>query len=294
MRLRTLPVSISGVLGGICVAIAGGFFAWLPALICMLFALSAQITSNFANEYFDFINGLDRPGRDGFRRGVAEGDISARAMGKAVVLMLSISAILGLSLIWWGGLWLILAGAIILIGAVAYSGGPWPLSHHGLGDVAVIIFYGLVPVFFTAWLQAEACGIPFDSYRPDMPLSSWAASICMGASIGLMGMDVLIVNNYRDMEDDRAAGKRTTAVIFGRKTMGLVYLIAWIIADILILISFDTRADIVAFSAVVPQIMLWRRLRRKTGAALNNLLRDTSLLLLTIVLMTLVCVIFRT
>lgn len=293
MRLRTLPVSISGVLGGVCVAVAGGFFAWLPALICMLFAVSAQITSNFANEYFDFINGLDHPGRDGFRRGVAEGDISARAMGHAIVLLLCISALLGLSLIWWGGLWLILAGAIILIGAIAYSGGPYPLSHHGLGDVAVIIFYGLVPVFFSAWLQAEACGIPFDSYGDNILLSSWATAICMGASVGLMGMNVLIVNNYRDMDDDCAVGKRTTVVIFGRKTMANVYIATWIIADILILISFYNKADIVAFSAVVPQIMMWKKLRRETGAALNSLLRDTSLLLLFIILLTLICVIFR-
>ena len=99
MRLRTLPVSCAGVIAGTACAIAAGGFELLPALICLLFAIIAQIASNFANEYYDYKGGLDRKGREGFRRGVTEGDISPQAMKRATYLLLAIDSLLGCSLI---------------------------------------------------------------------------------------------------------------------------------------------------------------------------------------------------
>ena len=152
MRLRTLPVSCAGVIAGAGCAARTGTFRILPFIICLVFAILAQIASNFANEYYDFKKGLDKKGREGFRRGVTEGDISPAAMRNVTFVLLAVNSLIGLSLIFWGGWWLIAVGVAVAVFAVAYSAGPFPLSHHGLGDVAVILFFGLVPVSFTFYL----------------------------------------------------------------------------------------------------------------------------------------------
>lgn len=220
MRLRTLPVSIAGVLAGCAVAISYDKFNWLPALICLVFALAAQIVSNFANEYFDFKNGLDKKGREGFRRGVTEGDISPESMKRAMIFLTAAACALGCSLIYWGGFWLIAVGAVIVIAAFAYSAGPWPLSHHGLGDEAVILFYGVVPVTLTAYLQ---CGDWTGGTMADSLGAMWKSALVVSFGVGLLGANVLTVNNVRDCHDDALVGKRTKAVIFGPKTMKWVY-----------------------------------------------------------------------
>ena len=153
MRLRTLPVSISGVLAGIACAMMGIDFSLVPALLCLLFAILAQIASNFANEYYDFRNGVDRKGREGFRRGVTEGDISPVAMKYATFGTLAAAAVVGCLMLFYGSWWMVPIGLCIGLFALAYSAGPYPLSHHGLGDVAVVIFFGIVPVTLTCYLQ---------------------------------------------------------------------------------------------------------------------------------------------
>ena len=183
MRLRTLPVSIAGVLAGCGCAVWQNGFSFVPALLCLLFALSAQIASNFGNEYYDFKNGVDRKGREGFRRGVTEGDISPQMMKYATFLMLGIAAIIGCLLLIYGPLWLVLVGCIILLFALAYSAGPYPLSHHGLGDIAVVIFFGVVPVTFTCYLQTGGW--------TQLPML-----LTTSAAIGLLAANVLIVNYY--------------------------------------------------------------------------------------------------
>ena len=144
MRLRTLPVSVAGVITGTACAVYHHGFSVFPAIICLVFAVLAQIASNFANEYYDFKNGLDKKGREGFRRGVTEGDISPAAMKKATFATLMLAACVGCSLIIWGGWWLIFIGIAIGIFALAYSTGPFPLSHNGLGEVTVFIFFGIL------------------------------------------------------------------------------------------------------------------------------------------------------
>ena len=109
MRLRTLPVSVAGVITAIGFNILNGTFVAAPAILCLVFAVLAQIASNFGNEYYDYRDGLDRVGRDGPRRGVTEGDISPRAMLMATYVTLGVACCIGLSLVWWGGWWLIAA-----------------------------------------------------------------------------------------------------------------------------------------------------------------------------------------
>lgn len=276
MRLRTLPASCAGVICGSGIALAMHGFRWLPAIICLLFALLAQISSNFANEYFDFRNGLDRKGREGFRRGVTEGDISPQAMLRATLVTLGAACLIGLSLIYWGGWILLPIGILIAVFALAYSAGPYPLSHHGLGDIAVIIFFGIVPVTLTAWLQ-----------RPDTSTLTTALPASVGT--GLLAANILIVNNYRDADDDCAVGKRTTVVIFGRRAMAGVYLFNVIIGSGLIFATFGYLIDSIKLRialavfyvwSVFAGIYIWRMLRKSSGSALNPLLKRTAQLLL--------------
>ena len=266
MRLRTLPVSISGVLAGIACAMMGIDFSLVPALLCLLFAILAQIASNFANEYYDFRKGVDRKGREGFRRGVTEGDISPAAMKYATFGTLAAAAVVGCLMLFYGSWWLVPIGLCIGLFALAYSAGPYPLSHHGLGDVAVIIFFGIVPVTLTCYLQQGG-------WR-----ELWL-SLPISVAVGLLAANVLIVNNCRDEEDDRAVGKRTSVVIFGRKAMGWVYLFSGIVA---MGIVFYMLRWIYPVSAVMAAIFLamhfhtWRKLVSSSGAALNPVLGATA------------------
>lgn len=270
MRLHTLPVSVAGVLCGVACAVFYRSFEIVPSFCCMLFALGAQIASNLANEYFDYRNGLDKKGREGFRRGVTEGDISPKAMLRATILTLALSCLPGLLLIYYGGWWMILVGILVAIFALAYSAGPYPLSHHGLGDIAVIIFFGLVPVILTTWLQ---------NHSPELlPMS-----LTIGLGVGLLAANVLIVNNTRDIEDDRAVGKHTTAVIFGKKAMTRVYLAFGTIGLILLCSpAYFLHTLWFIFPLVLIPIVarLYKILRTKTGKPLNNVLRKTAITLL--------------
>lgn len=272
VRLRTLPVSASGVVAAIGYAFLAGTFRWQPAVICLVFALLAQIASNFANEYFDYVSGLDRPGREGPRRGVTEGDISPRTMRAAAFITLALACCAGLSLLAWGPWWLVPAGVAIALGALAYSTGPYPLACHGLGEAAVLVFFGLVPVNLTFYLQTGT----FD------------LSVLMGSvSIGLMGANVLIVNNYRDMEDDAAVRKHTLAVKVGRQWMSRLYLVNGYLAVGLmwgIWMALDPFFRLIPIAYLMVHTMLWIMLSRRRGAGLNPLLAFTSIAMLGYVL----------
>ena len=270
MRLRTLPVSVAGVFAGTGCAIMLDSFKPTPALACLVFAILAQIAANFGNEYYDFKNGIDKKGRVGFRRGVTEGEIDPKSMKAATYSVLALAAAVGCTMLLFGPWWLIIVGVLIMIFALAYSAGPYPLSHHGLGDVAVVIFFGIIPVTFTCFLQT----------------GSWEGmDIIIPASlaVGLLAANVLVVNNYRDMEDDAAVGKRTTVVIFGRRFMSLAYLLSGI-AGMAVMIPVWTRLPLWALTVPVVYIALhlnvWLKLRQTTGAALNPLLGRTAVNLL--------------
>ncbi len=265
MRLRTLPVSVAGVLTAFAFGLRNGNFDAVPAVICLLFAVMAQVASNFANEYYDYKEGRDRPGREGPRRGVTEGEISPGAMKLAVFVTLGVACCLGLSLVAWGGWWLIGAGAFIALGVFAYSAGPYPLSTHGLGEVAVVFFFGIVPVNLTYYVQTLA-------WDTDVAL----ASVVMG----LMGANVLIVNNYRDVEDDRAVGKNTLAVKFGRRAMRLLYLCNAFVAGLCLCFAGWGVAVPAAYFSV--SVLICFLMGRREGARLTPLLGGTAVAMLAV------------
>ncbi|MCM1484493.1 MAG: 1,4-dihydroxy-2-naphthoate octaprenyltransferase [Muribaculaceae bacterium] len=264
MRLRTLPVSLAGIMMALGYARFYGCLNGTVALLCFLFALLAQISSNFANEYYDFKAGLDKAGRDGPRRGVTEGDITPHAMLIATFATLAAACVAGCLLLLYGSWWLIPAGIGIALGVLAYSTGPYPLSRHGLGEVAVMLFFGIVPVNLTFYIMA----------------GHFCHDVFMGSlSAGLMGANVLMVNNYRDASDDRDVGKCTLAVILGRPAIRILYAASGLLAVVLMSgIWLQLPHICLTIPAVYLLIhlalchMLWRR----TGRALNPVLGLTA------------------
>ncbi|MEX1019797.1 MAG: 1,4-dihydroxy-2-naphthoate polyprenyltransferase [Litorilinea sp.] len=214
-RPKTLPAALGPILLGTALAIRAGEFAFGPALAAALCALLLQIGSNFANDYFDHLRGADTPDRIGPLRATANGWVSPTQMRNATLLTLGLAALIGIYLISVGGWPILVAGIAALLAAVAYTGGPFPYGYRGLGDLFVFIFFGLVAVNGTYYLQTGAItGI------------SLLVSVCAGALVTA----ILVVNNLRDLETDRRAGKRTLAVMFGKKAAQIEYVALMLVA----------------------------------------------------------------
>jgi len=268
MRLRTLPVAVAGIVTTLGYNFLNDNVCWLPIGLCLAFALLCQIASNFANEYFDYKAGRDRQGREGPRRGVTEGDITPRDMKYAIILTLIFACCVGFSLVIWGGWWLIAVGVAVFAGVFAYSTGPYPLSTHGWGEVAVVLFFGIVPVCLTYYVETL----------------EWSWQLFRGGvTIGLLGANVLIVNNYRDVEDDRAVGKKTLAVRCGRQAMVFLYIVNALVAigimipDWVIVGKKWWLILPVLFAAIA--VLIGLALRRRKGSGLTPLLARTSMLM---------------
>ena len=201
-RPKTLAAGVSPVLVASGLAIRDGVFRWQYAAVCLLIAVLFQVASNFANDYFDYKKGIDTPDRVGPKRAVAEGWVSPRQMLVALYVVLAVAFVLGLTLMVVVDWLLLFVGVVFVVFALAYSGGKYPLAYNGLGDVCVLVFYGIVPVVFTYYIQAMAFTVD--------------AFVC-GAAVGLASINILVANNYRDYSSDKQANKRTTIVIFGKK-----------------------------------------------------------------------------
>lgn len=201
IRPRTLPVSLAPVLVGTAVADRAGGIAVGPALAAAAGALLLQIGSNLANDVFDFEKGADTEARIGPPRAAQLGLLSPQAMKRGMMLVFALALVLGLYLTAVAGPVVVVIGIASIVAAVAYTGGPWPLGYHGLGDLAVFVFFGLVAVCGTAFVQLGS-----------VPPLAWVAALPVGA----LATAILVVNNLRDVETDRVAGKRTLAVRLGR------------------------------------------------------------------------------
>jgi 1,4-dihydroxy-2-naphthoate polyprenyltransferase len=200
-RPRTLPAAVAPAIVGSALAAHDHHFDLAAASLCLGFALLVQIGTNFANDYYDFVHGADTAARVGPRRAVASGLVAPAAMRRATAAVFAAAFLLGLGLIHWGGPWMLAVGVASILSGLAYTGGPWPLGYHGFGDLFVFIFFGLVAVNFTYFVQAGRFS---------------GSGMLMGASIGLLGANILLVNNYRDAETDTVAHKRTLVVRLGR------------------------------------------------------------------------------
>lgn len=208
IRPRTLPAAAAPVLIGTGLAAHRGVFAPLPALAALAGALLIQIATNLANDYFDFVKGADTAARVGPTRVTQAGLISPAGVKRGMLLALAAALAVGIYLVAVGGWPIVVIGTLSLACAVAYTGGPYPLAYHGLGDLFVFAFFGLVAVSGTYFVQA---------------LDFTAESLLAGAGVGALSTAILVVNNLRDIETDAAAGKRTLAVRIGRAGSRLEY-----------------------------------------------------------------------
>lgn len=214
-RPKTLPAAVGPIFVGAALALADGVFQPGPAVAALLCALLLQIGSNFANDYFDFFKGADTHERMGPTRVTAAGLLTPKAMRWGMVLIFGAASLVGLYLIWEGGWPILIAGVAALLAAIAYTGGPFPFGYYGLGDLFVFIFFGLVAVCGTYYIQAHT-----------LPVAViWAA-----VPPGLLITAILVVNNLRDLETDRRANKRTLAVRLGRQGTQIEYLLLLLIA----------------------------------------------------------------
>ncbi len=201
-RPNTLPAAAAGVVVGLGAALcAGASFRLDTALGCLIVALLLQIVANFANDLSDFRRGADTDARQGPLRVTAAGLVTERQLEIAIAIVIGLAGVVGLYLVAVGG-WVLLAlGALAIIAALAYTGGPFPYGYKALGEVFVFLFFGLVAVAGTAYLQALSM--------------RW---LFLAASVppGLLITAILVVNNLRDIPTDTVAGKRTLAVVLGK------------------------------------------------------------------------------
>ena len=269
-RPKTLPAAVAPVIVGCAMAYVDQKFSLVPALACLMVALLLQIAVNLANDYFDFTKGIDTADRLGPIRVTQSGLIQPGRVKTAMTTVLVSSLLPGFYLVSVGGWPVAVIGAASVIAALAYSGGPYPLASHGLGDLFVFIFFGLVAVCGTYYVQV-------------LGLTSMA--LVMGVIVGLMITAILVVNNLRDIETDGRAGKRTLAVMIGKKKTQWEYacLLAGAYAiPVLLWLGGLASAWLLLPLASLPLALLQIRLLRQSsdGTALNDLLAKTAKLAL--------------
>jgi 1,4-dihydroxy-2-naphthoate octaprenyltransferase len=202
-RPNTLPAALAGVIVGLGAGCGvGAPFRPDTALGCVAVALLLQVLANFANDLSDFRKGADTAARQGPMRVAAAGLVTERQLEAAIAITIAAAGVVGLWLAYVGGPVLIGLGVLAVVAALAYTGGPWPYGYRGLGEVFVFLFFGVVAVVGTAYLQAGRLEPVF-----------FAASVPVGA----LTTAILVVNNLRDIPTDREAGKRTIAVMVGER-----------------------------------------------------------------------------
>lgn len=199
-RPKTLPAAVVPILIGAAEAKRIGFFDWWPVAVCLAFALLVQIATNMANDYYDHIRGADTEDRLGPERLVASGKIPPRSMLVASLLVFLVAFLIGLNLVAYRGWELLVVGIVSIVFGYGYTGGPFPLAYRGLGDVFVVLFFGLVATMGTVYVISGQLTGP---------------SALLGLSLGLLANNILVVNNYRDRDTDRAAGKMTLIARYG-------------------------------------------------------------------------------
>jgi 1,4-dihydroxy-2-naphthoate octaprenyltransferase len=264
-RPKTLPAAVAPVLVGTALAAHGGSADYAAAGLCLLFALLIQIGTNFANDYYDFIQGADSASRVGPRRAVAAGLVRPEVMKRAMVAVFALAFAVGLGLIAWGGPGLIVIGVASIACGVAYTGGPFPLGYNGLGDLFVFVFFGLVAVGATFFVQTG-----------EVTVNAILAAI----PIGLLAANILVVNNYRDVETDRAAGKRTLVVRFGRGAARAQFDASLVVALAMPFVFWARGFSPWVLAPLLLAPVAWRQARRlkasETPAELIALLGDTG------------------
>ena len=242
------------------------YFNWVPAVLCLLFALVMQIDANFINDFFDYAHGNDDTAtRLGPLRACTQGWVSIDAMKQAIALTTVVACAIGLPLIWYGGLEMILVGIVCVIFCFLYT---THLSYWGLGDVLVIVFFGLVPVCITYYVQP---------YKPHY--CTWEV-FTAALACGLVIDGLLLVNNYRDRDNDRVDGKRTLVVRIGARASRRLYLgvgIAAVLMGLVFWLYGHPMAFVLPFIYLALHFYTYLKMKRiNKGRELNVCLGETA------------------
>jgi len=265
-RPKTLPAALAPVVVGTALAWVDGSFALLPALAAAAGALLLQILSNFANDYSDFFRGADTPDRLGPVRVTSAGLIPPALLRRGIIAVIALALLIGLYLVWVGGWPIVLIGVAAIVAALAYTGGPFPFGYYGLGELFVFLFFGVIAVCGTYYVQTLTLTIPL---------------VTASAAVGALITAILVVNNYRDLETDRRAGKRTLAVRLGRLgtqiEYALLFGVAFTVPPILWLGMQRTPLVMASWLTLPLAVGLVRTLRAATdGPTLNRTLAGTA------------------
>jgi 1,4-dihydroxy-2-naphthoate octaprenyltransferase len=267
-RPKTLSAGVIPVIIGSSIAFYAGQFNWLYFIITFVCSLLIQIITNFINEIYDFKKGADTVDRIGPQRQVASGNISEKSMRLVSIILIIITFILGLILVARGGLPVLLIGVISLILAYGYTGGPYPLAYKGLGDIFVLIFFGLVAVGGTYYIQT---------------LNMDSVVIIAGLAPGFLSMNILGVNNIRDVRTDKNVNKLTLGVRIGARNAKILYIILNVLTYLSIIsIYFFTHKVwiLLPFLTIFHAFNLSKKILIFHGAELNEILEGTGKLLL--------------
>jgi len=268
------------VVVGTGLAVRQGVFSLFPAVTALVGALLIQIGTNLTNDYYDAVKGADTAEREGFTRVTQAGLVEPEKVRLGAAVAFGSAVLVGLYITYVGGLPILAVGVVAILSGIAYTAGPYPLGYHGLGDVFVFVFFGVVAVTGTYYVQAAASlAAPLPTTVPagTVPFEALVASLTMAG----ISTDVLVVNNIRDRETDRVAGKRTVAVRFGYGWSRVQYvallLLAYLVPPVLWL-GYGFEPTVLAPLVTLPYAAFVTRtvLTRTDGNALNPALEQTG------------------
>lgn len=264
-RPKTLPAAAVPVIVGTAVAIGQDVFRFGPALAALLGALLIQIGTNLANDVFDYQKGADTTERLGPMRVTQAGLLAPRAVLAGMWLAFGLATLVGLYLVVVGGWPIVVIGLLSILCGIIYTAGPYPLGYNGLGDLFVFIFFGLVAVCGTYYVQAGAVS---------------ATALWASIPVGLLAMAILVVNNLRDVETDRRAGKRTMAVRLGVKGAQIEYLLlvglSYLAPGVMWLAGLASAWVGLTWMSLPLAIPLIRMIYTEKGRPLNKALAGTA------------------
>ncbi len=285
-RPQTLPAAAAPVLVGTAVAVHDGSFSPVPALFALVGAALIQVGTNFANDYYDAVKGADTDDREGFTRVTAGGLIEPDAVKRAMALTFGLAICSGVYLVYVAGVPIVLVGLLGIASGILYTGGPYPLGYHGLGDLFVFVWFGLVAVTGTHYVQAvETAAWLSDPLAVAAGLRAISPTAVVAAlPVAAISTNILVVNNVRDRETDAAAGKRTLAVLLGYRGARAEFLAMLAVAyatPVWMWARMAFHPAVLAPLATLPLAASLTRtvLTRTDGEALNPALERTGQLL---------------
>lgn len=270
IRPKTLTAAIAPVILGWGVAATTGKFLWGPALAALLTSIMIQIGTNLVNDVVDFSKGADTDARTGPVRVTQTGLLTPRQVWGGVILSFGLAVVAGLYLAWVAGWPVLVIGALCLLSGIAYTAGPYPLAYNGLGDLFVFLFFGFAAVGGTVFVVSS-----------QVPPQTWFAATAAGA----LTVNILVVNNIRDIETDRKAGRKNLPVVLGRRAaeweFALMLVAAYAVPPILVCKQLSSPWILLSALTFPQALNLWGILRSgRSGPELNPILGKTAQLLL--------------